>query len=280
MILKEIIAAKIIEPNTVLRPLGGAEPADAVLNAEGQICFEGKLFDDADEAMKDLLGEKVSGFSSNGLQFWAWFSESRGAWTPLEHARAQLESLGQKKEIKTSDTHPLRIDYVSPVNCAGRIGMTICPGKKDDGLYGGRWERDLSTDLMQISQWGAKTLITLMEAHEFDLLGVPEFEATLVDHSMAWLHLPIKDINPPGDAFEQGWKKHKQRIFQNLQEGEDIVLHCRGGLGRTGMISARILVEMGEESKSAVSRVRSARERTIETFAQEQYILNKQWQSS
>ena len=164
MILKEIIAAKIIEPNTVLRPLGGAEPADAVLNAEGQICFEGKSFGDADEAMKDLLDEQVSGFSSNGLQFWAWFSESRGAWTPLEHARAQLESLGRKKEIKTSDKHPLRIDYVSPLNCTGRIGMTICPGKKDDGLYGGRWERDLNTDLRQISQWGAKTLITLMEA--------------------------------------------------------------------------------------------------------------------
>ncbi len=30
---------------------------------------------------------------------------------------------------KTSKSHPLRLDAVSPGNALGRIGITLCPGK-------------------------------------------------------------------------------------------------------------------------------------------------------
>ena len=45
--------------------------------------------------------------------------------------------------------------------------------------------------------------------------------------------------------------------------------HCRGGLGRAGMISARLLVESGVEPEVAIAKVRAARPGAIETREQE-----------
>ena len=46
-----------------------------------------------------------------------------------------------------------------------------------------------------------------------------------------------------------------------------------GGLGRSGMIAARLLVELGEEPRAAIQRVRQVRPGAIETAAQEDYVL-------
>jgi protein-tyrosine phosphatase len=49
-------------------------------------------------------------------------------------------------------------------------------------------------------------------------------------------------------------------------------MHCRGGLGRAGMISARLLVESGVEPTAAMERVRAARPGAIETPRQEEWV--------
>ena len=49
--------------------------------------------------------------------------------------------------------------------------------------------------------------------------------------------------------------------------------HCRGGIGRTGTIAAKLLVEFGYEPAAAITLVRRTRPGTIETKTQEQYVL-------
>ncbi len=60
-----------------------------------------------------------------------------------------------------------------------------------------------------------------------------------------------------------------------------VLLHCRGGLGRTGVVAARLLMEFGVPVKDAVRTVRAARPGTIETSAQERYLrdlaLDPRW---
>ena len=57
-----------------------------------------------------------------------------------------------------------------------------------------------------------------------------------------------------------------------------MLLHCRGGIGRTGTIAARLLVEFGFKPADAIALVRRTRPGTIETSAQEQYVLDlKRW---
>jgi hypothetical protein len=42
------------------------------------------------------------------------------------------------------------------------------------------------------------------------------------------------------------------RLPERLNAGENILVHCRGGLGRAGMIAARSLVETGVDPEDAM----------------------------
>ena len=57
-----------------------------------------------------------------------------------------------------------------------------------------------------------------------------------------------------------------------LRNGFDVLVHCKGGLGRAGMIAARLLVELGTPPEEAISQVRSVRPGAIETPTQERYV--------
>lgn len=177
----------------------------------------------------------------------------------------------------TSITHPLRIDIVSVPGTSGRIGMTLCPGRSDDqSVNGNRWRRDLNADLEAIRSLDPFLLITLNESREFAGLGVPDFERTLAASGLPWRHLPIPDGGVPGDAFERAWETVGREAREGLRAGGLVVIHCRAGLGRTGTIAARLLVELGTPAKAAIAAVREARSLdAVETREQEAHV--KQW---
>jgi protein-tyrosine phosphatase len=87
-----------------------------------------------------------------------------------------------------------------------------------------------------------------------------------------WRHLPIGDCSVPTLSFEKDWEKHGKEIRSLLRSGGDVVVHCKGGLGRAGMIAARLLVELGMSPDQAIREVRRARKGAIETSDQEALI--------
>ncbi len=176
-------------------------------------------------------------------------------------------------EGRTSKDHPLQIAPLKTTG-AGLIGMTLCPGKKDQAALTGAWNRDLDTDLQAILDWGAKVLVTLMEDYELRQLGVSEIGERASELGLEWYHLPIQDVSIPDSEFEKAWEEVSPILHKHLDAGEHVVLHCRGGLGRTGTIAARMLVETGETPQNALHRVRVARVGTVETEEQEEYILS------
>ena len=54
---------------------------------------------------------------------------------------------------RTSETDPLLIAQV-PAG-AGLVGLTICPGKRGNSVFGAGWERDLDADVRVIRESGA-----------------------------------------------------------------------------------------------------------------------------
>jgi len=176
-------------------------------------------------------------------------------------------------KILTSINSPLRINsIVLPGNC-GQIGMTFCPGKKDQSISGIIWNRDVNIDLCMISAWGASAVVTLLEKIEMEMLGVAILPSLLQKKGIEWHHLPIRDVDIPDQLFEEVWLKTGQRLREILTCNGKILLHCRGGIGRTGTIAAKLLVEFGYEPAAAITLVRRTRPGTIETKAQEQYVL-------
>ena len=175
---------------------------------------------------------------------------------------------------KTSSTHPLRIDSIEVPGTKGIIGMTFCPGKKGKGLYSGEWDRDLKADLKVIKKWGAESIVSLMEEKEFLMMHVPDFFSVVPMYGLIEFHLPIVDGQIPDEEFEHKWRNVGAKLRQILRNGQKIVVHCKGGLGRTGTIAARLLVELGMNPKEAIKKVREVRPGAIETDIQEQYVLS------
>ena len=155
---------------------------------------------------------------------------------------------------KTSVSDPLRIAVVTPDGTQGRIGITLCPGKTDGTARFGPWARDLDLDLDVIQHWGATALISLIEDQEFDRLSVRGLGNAVENRHMEWWHLPIPDGSPPGPVFETAWGDAGGAIRDRLRSGFDVLIHCRGGLGRAGTIAARLLVELGMRPDEAVRR--------------------------
>ena len=169
---------------------------------------------------------------------------------------------------RTSHTHPLQIAEVRASPSHGRIGITFCPGKHDQWAATGAWARDLGVDLDAIAAWGARLVLTLVEPAELLSLRVPQLGHEVRQRGLLWRHLPIADFSVPCHDFERQWVTQGQEIRTLLRGGEDVLVHCKGGLGRAGMIAARLLVELGMDPEQAIRDVRRARKGAIETSSQ------------
>lgn len=173
---------------------------------------------------------------------------------------------------RTSITHPLQIADITTGPGQGRIGVTFCPGKKQPNAATGAWGRDLGLDVQRIADWGAAAVVTLIEDHEIRTLKVDGLGEAVRARHMDWLHLPISDVSTPDDRFEAAWQSIGENLRDRLRTGFDVLVHCKGGLGRAGLTAARLLVELGVPADEAISRVRRARPGAIETAAQEAFV--------
>jgi protein-tyrosine phosphatase len=165
----------------------------------------------------------------------------------------------------------LQIDGLDMPGVSGRLGLTHCPGRKLRTV-GIRWNRDLAADLDVIRDWGARTLVTLNEEHELAMLGVSAL-GELAASRFDWIWMPIPDGDVPDAEFDRRWIVEGAKLRERLIEGESVVIHCLAGLGRTGTIAARLLIEFGVAPPEAIRLVRAAREGAIENAWQERYVL-------
>jgi len=173
--------------------------------------------------------------------------------------------------INESDS--LTVDLVDVPGVSGRIGMCACPGGRRVRQPDYRPFEDLELDLSTLSALGAKGLVSLIDESELQFLGLDTLPIQVRQHELWWKNLPIQDMAVPNRAFEQRWVAESPALHECLQRGESLIMHCWAGLGRTGMITARLLVEFGLDPRAAVLRVRDARPGTIQTRQQEKYVL-------
>lgn len=136
----------------------------------------------------------------------------------------------------------------------------------------GVWRRDLDVDVKAIAAWGAAAVVTLVEDHELQRLHVADLGEVVQRHHMDWLHLPIRDVDVPSPAFEAAWTTVGEGLRARLRAGFDVVVHCKGGLGRAGTVAARLLRELGWDADAAIAAVRAARPGALETSAQESHV--------
>ncbi|MBB3321753.1 ADP-ribosylglycohydrolase family protein [Atlantibacter sp. RC6] len=169
---------------------------------------------------------------------------------------------------------PLVIASVEVPDSQGLIGMTICPGKHQQNALSGQFQRDLALDLDLIKSWGATAVVSLMADEELASLHVEDLGNEVEARDMLWFQLPILDQAMPDEIFERHWVYAGLRLRMLLREGKRVLVHCRSGLGRTGLISARLLIEFGMPAEQAMALVREARPGTLEATIHKHYLTS------
>jgi protein-tyrosine phosphatase len=164
-----------------------------------------------------------------------------------------------------------RLHFFSPQS------LTFAPGKKTDETDD-RWERDLETDLQRFrDEYGVEALVSLMEHDEYSELQIPEFFQKAEERGLDVLHLPIPDYGVPSDPEEDKYRPLIEDVAGRLEEGQTVVVHCRGGLGRSGLVATSVLVALGHPSGEAIRILRMAREGALETLTRRIASAGSRW---
>ncbi|MDD4205689.1 MAG: protein-tyrosine phosphatase family protein [Candidatus Delongbacteria bacterium] len=158
------------------------------------------------------------------------------------------------------------IDFISLPGITGRIGMGRAPGYGSD-----RFE-----DFRSIKAQGISKIYCLQEEDELQYLtnGEDDFEKRreyLTSIGIDFVSSPIGDFRIP--TVEQAHEL-TDMILNDVKSGKDILIHCMGGLGRTGTIAGCTLVRFGIAPEIAVMTVRTVRPGTLETDQQLEFVTN------
>lgn len=163
---------------------------------------------------------------------------------------------------------PLIIAAVDTKPGWGALMISCCPGRTDR-------DHDLAMDIDSLKRAGVAAVITLTEQEELEELEVPGLGQAVREAGMQWFHLPIVDYGAPNAEWERWWTEQGPVVRQIVRHGGGLHMHCRGGCGRSGMLAARLLVELGIcDAAEAVKRARFARPCAIETADQEEIVRN------
>ena len=169
---------------------------------------------------------------------------------------------------KTSESHPLRIAEVN-LGEHQKLGLSFCPGKTQPNAMSGPWMRDLQADLFRIRSKGYEVVVSLIEAHEFLELEVGEMrEGAVEDAEMKWIWVPIVDQKTPTQTNHAGLNE----VLAEVKSGKSVFVHCKGGLGRAGSVTAWLLTHFERSAPSAIAETRLARKGAIENIRQESWV--------
>jgi protein-tyrosine phosphatase len=122
------------------------------------------------------------------------------------------------------------------------------------GPGGGDWLED------EIASWrgagidAVLSLLTPGEEHDLDLMA--EQRETKAK-GMEFISFPIPDREVPDS--EAVMASALEELDRALSSGKNVVVHCRQGVGRTGLVAACLLVSKGLTPETAVRTLSAAR---------------------
>jgi protein-tyrosine phosphatase len=112
------------------------------------------------------------------------------------------------------------------------------------------------------------SLLTVEEDNDLDLRNE---EREVQAAGMKFMSLPIPDRQVPGSESEL--TATIEQLDANLSSGKNVAVHCRQGIGRTGLVTSCLLVSKGLTPEQAVKRVKASRGLEIpETAEQRRWI--------
>lgn len=145
----------------------------------------------------------------------------------------------------------------------GNLGLMARPRGND-------W---LFDELRTLKMNGTDILVSLLEQSEQSELELQNEQSICDELSIKFISFPIKDRSIP--ANKQEFRALVEQLNIELEHGRKIVIHCRMGIGRTGMLAAGILIQRGYDTNSAFELLSNVRTINVpDTEEQAEWVKN------
>lgn len=129
----------------------------------------------------------------------------------------------------------------------GRLALAARP-------RGGDW---LPDELASWQRTGIDAVLSLLTSEEERDLDLQTESQEAKASGMEFISFPIPDREVPGSEAKTALLV--DQLDRMLASGKNIVVHCRQGIGRTGLIAACLLVSKGRTPESAVTQLSATR---------------------
>jgi protein-tyrosine phosphatase len=139
----------------------------------------------------------------------------------------------------------------------GRLAIATRP-------RGGDWLEDEACGWRRA---GLDVVISLLEDEEAALLQLAREKDVAESERIAFISFPIPDRGVPASVTLA--LSLLENITGALEEGKSVAVHCRQGVGRSGLIAAGPLMSSGIGTEEAIELVGTARGIAVPETAQE-----------
>ncbi|CAG8453833.1 199_t:CDS:2 [Dentiscutata erythropus] len=169
--------------------------------------------------------------------------------------------------------------YHSPT-LIGNLALSSCPGKKVrlNGPVRGRAtiDRDLDLDFQRLKSSDISMIICCLNDEELAFLGVPwpKYCELAQKHNLQIIRIPMVEGGCP-DTMDQ-MDQVVMQMDRHIQSGQRVLAHCRGGVGRAGLVACCWLLKIQFccDADRAIRFVRMRRSpKAIETIQQVDFIV-------
>jgi len=168
-----------------------------------------------------------------------------GGVLPARSAPAENESFTTVYTIMKPDL------YWIPGPWRGRLAVAARP-------RGGDWLED------EVNGWrraGIDVIVSLLEEDEAAQLDLADEGKTVEGEGMRFISFPIPDRGVPASA--PAAMSLIAALSDALAAGKTVAVHCRQGLGLSGLLTAAVLTSSGLDPERAIEAVSSARGQTV-----------------
>lgn len=140
----------------------------------------------------------------------------------------------------------------------------------------------LQEDVAAFAANGVSRWVCLLQATELTELGLEALPAAVRQAGMCWSPLPIPDRGLPDEARVDAGRVNNSASVAELIEsiatsvrcGDNVVVHCRAGIGRTGVVACLVRMAFGESAPAALQTVSKVRRVSVpDTEAQRNWVL-------
>jgi len=181
----------------------------------------------------------------------------------------------------TDTQNPEFPPYIKPNSeFLGKMGVSFAPGKKNKfvGHDGIKHNRSLAWDISNLASRGVNAIFCLLGKYELKFIGVDlsEYEKLCAKHGITFCCFPIVDMSIPEPKETEKFKQNViQKIVELVKNNKNILIHCRGGIGRACTVAGCALAHIynGVSSEAIIKLLRRKRAKdAVQSYKQVDFI--------